>query len=175
MIGALLYLIGDFYKDWFAKTMPRHQILQLPIALLLGLLLGAVSYTYLKLTFIPRIAGLIFVMGSLAFWMLPLSVDLAVIYPLFNWVMIVNMLIAGVLWYYSLKNAALEVKVVFYALLTSMLIGIGLVLSNFDILLCSAFTIQQQNETGNYMIGIGVFILLFTYFTFLREAGKKRE
>lgn len=152
--------------------MPRHQLLQLPSALVIGLMMGEINYKPQLTISFPRISILLFLIGSLIFWMLPLSVDLSVIDPKMNWLMLLNMFLAGYLSLHALKNANLEIKVIFYATLTAKLIGVGLVLSSLDILLCSAFTIAQQNTTGNYLIGIGTFFLLVTFVTFFRETGK---
>lgn len=165
-------LVSFVYNDWFSQTMPRHQLLQLPFFLILGL----VVTRYFKLP-IPqsesvKISGIIFVMGSLIFWMLPLSIDLTVIYPWFNRLMHLHLFIAGILLFLSIHRASLPIKIVFYGMLTAMLIGSGIILNNFSILLCSAFNIPQQQETGNYLMAIGVFFLILTYLTFFIRVGK---
>lgn len=171
IVGVGLVSFG--YNDWFSQTMPRHQLFQLPFFLILGLVLTRYFNPSISKSDAVKISGIIFVMGSLVFWMLPLSIDLAVIHPWFNRLMHLNLFIAGILLFLSLHRASLPIKMVFYGMLTAMLIGTGIILSNFSILLCSAFDIPQQQETGNYLIAIGAVFLILTYLTFFIRVGKK--
>lgn len=164
--------VFGFFNDWFCETMPRHQLLQLPLALLMGGIVARNLGGHLEFSLANRIASLLFVTGNLVFWMLPLSVDLAVIYPWFNALMGFTMVLSGILWFIALNQAAVEVKTVFYVMLTAMSVAMGMILANFKILLCSAFTIRQQNLTGIYLLGVGGFFLIITYYTFFKASGK---
>lgn len=154
--------------------MPRHQIFQLGSAIIIGLLIGGANRLPKFPKYIPGVSSIIFFMGSLIFWMIPLSVDLSVVSPKLNYLRLINIIIAAFLIQQTMRNTSLEIKVIFYVALTSKLIGVGLVLSNLNILLCSTFTIGQQNTTGHYLIAIGVLSLFATYATFLKETKNKK-
>ena len=153
--------------------MPRHQLVQLPAIFLLGLILGS-YFTSVKIKETSwGLAVLIFIMSSLVFWMLPHSIDYAVINKTFNRVMHWNMLIAGFLLRVVLRNILFEIKILFLGMLSAMILATGIALRVFEILLCSSFDIYQQKETGMYLIIAGFILFIITFSTFLKASGEK--
>lgn len=175
----LLLILGSFFvisfllNDWFCETMPRHQLLQLPAMLALGIIGGVRFSNHSKVDVSWDIAILIFVFSSLAFWMIPRSVDSAVIHVLFNRLMHINMFVAGFLLIRTLRNTLFEIKTTFFWMLSAMTIATGMALKTFNVLLCSAFTIEQQKETGFYLIIIGLGLLVSTLFVFVKGLEKR--
>lgn len=176
IVAVLFFLLSFQFNEWLSLTMPRHQLLQLPGMFVLGILL---SYCFpdIKIKNISYgISGVIFIMASMIFWMLPRSVDLAVLHPSINRIMHVNMLIAGFLATAILKNTTLELKMFFLEMTVAMLLATGITLRAFDMLLCSSFTIEQQHETGLYLILIASALFVGTlvmFFRALNKGGKK--
>lgn len=119
------------------------------------------------------IAILIFIMSSFIFWMLPHSIDYAVISTSFNRIMHINMLAAGFILIPVFRHIIFEVKIIFLGMWAAMIIATGIALLAFNILLCSAFTIEQQKETGWWLIIIGVGLYAFTLFVFFRGLSEK--
>jgi len=155
--------------------MPRHQLIQLPSMILLGMV-TAVIFSQFSITDVYYgIAALIVVIASLIFWMLPHSIDYAVVNPWFNRIMHFNMFICGILIIASLRKMMLEVKIFFLGMCTAMMIASGISLRVFDILLCSSFDIAQQKETGTYLIGFGAFLFVLTGFIFFRTISENRN
>ncbi len=176
LIAALLFYVISFpMNSWFSLTMPRHQILQLPSMFIMGIMLGMIfsSINVKETSF--GISLLIVVMFTLIFWMIPLSIDLTIIYPWFNRVMHINMLVAGFLIPVVLRNIIFEVKIAFLLMVSAMLITTGASLRSFTILLCSSFTIEQQGETGLYLLIIGAVLFIVTLTVFFRGLAKSRE
>lgn len=175
LIVLLLFFVLSFpMNSWFSLTMSRHQILQLPAMLLLGILTGII---FSKINIDDTswgLAILILIMFSLIFWMIPRSVDLAVVHPYFNRVMHINMLLAGFFLIAVLRKIIFEIKVAFLGMLSAMLLAAGITLSSFDIQVCSSFNIQQQKDTGFYMIMIGIVVFVATLFTLFSGLGKAK-
>ncbi|MEO9023338.1 MAG: hypothetical protein ABI237_18830 [Ginsengibacter sp.] len=162
-------------NNWLSTTMPRHQIIQLPAMFGLGLIVG-IYFSHLNIKETSRgIAVLIFIMISFIFWMLPHSIDYAVINTTFNRVMHFNMLIAGFLLMLVLRNILFEIKILFLGMLSAMMLATGITLRAFNILLCSSFDIGQQKETGLYLIIIGFLLFVLTFVTFFKAAGEKNK
>lgn len=84
------------------------------------------------------------------------------------------MLAAGFLTVPALRNAILEIKIIFLGMTAAMITAAGGVLLVFDLLLCSAFTIEQQKQTGKLMILIGALLYIYAFFVFFRGIGKNR-
>lgn len=159
-------MLSVLFNEWLSATMPRHQLIQLPALFLLGIILGN-YFSSLKMNDTSLgIAALIFIMSSLIFWMLPHSIDYAVINKPFNRIMHWNMLFAGFLLRLVLRNMLFEIKILFLGMLSAMVLATGIALKVFDILLCSSFDIYQQKETGLYLIiaGFVLFIITFLFF-----------
>lgn len=180
IVVALVVLLSFVFlsfplNEWFTATMPRHQIIQLPAMFLLGIVLG-VNFSSLNIKKTSwGIAVLIFIMASFIFWMLPHSIDSAVINKTFNRVMHLNMLIAGFLLMPVLRNTLFEIKILFLGMLSAMILATGITLRAFDILLCSSFNIDEQKETGLYLIIIGFLLFTLTFITFFKASGEKKE
>lgn len=172
-VFVLAWVISFPMNEWFSATMPRHQLLQLPAMLLLGITAGLRSLKHITISFPWDIAILIFIMASLVFWMLPRSIDAAVIYPAFNRVMHLNMLAAGFLGITVIRQTIFEIKIAFMAMVSVMVFVAGITLITFNILLCSSFNIDQQKETGFRLIIAGIVFATGTLFTFFRSLGKK--
>jgi len=176
LIVLLLAALLSFpLNGWLSVSMPRHQLIQLPAMFLLGLALGA-NFSSLNIKDTSwGIAALIFILASFIFWILPHSIDYAVINPGFNRIMHLNMFIAGMLLFPVLRNILFEIKILFMGMLSAMMLATGITLRAFNILLCSSFNISQQKETGFYLIIIGFLLFILTFVTFFKAAGTKEN
>lgn len=167
-----LLLIGwvSFYANqWFSETMPRHQLIQLPAMVLLGMAGGWQVSRFSVRDIFVGVGLLIFVMASLIFWMLPLSIDVAVIYPLVNRIMHINMFLCGWMIVIVWRRSRFEIKILFSGMMASVLMATGIALQSFEILLCSSFNIAQQKETGFYLVGAGVLLFAYTLSVLFRK------
>ncbi|MCO5276571.1 MAG: hypothetical protein M9911_01155 [Saprospiraceae bacterium] len=173
LLGLIIafWILSYTYNDWLCETMPRHQLIQLPSMILIGLILGKIFGNKIKLELQWSISILIIAAFSVVFWMIPRSIDLAVIHADFNRLMHVDMIITGFFIQSILKNTIPEVKITFLGMISSMTIATGIALTAFNLLLCSSFTIEQQKETGKLLIIIGILLYFFTLITFFRESN----
>ena len=156
-------------NQWFSETMVRHQILQLPSMIALGLIWGF-NFKGLKVKDLSwGITLLIFCMASLIFWMIPRSIDMTIVYPSFNRLMHVNMFLFGLILVAVFRKIIFEVKIVFLLMVSGMLLSSGITLRIFKIVLCSSFTLEQQKETGTYLLLIGLALFIATISLFFRQ------
>lgn len=168
LVGILFYLLSFTFNEWLDSNMVFHQIIQLPSMIALGILL-AFAFPEIRIRDISwGISALIFVASSFIFWMLPHSIDDAVINNWFNRIMHLNMIICGILVVAVFREIIFEIKFYFLGMVSAMLIASGITLRVFDILLCSSFNIEQQNRTGGYLILLGSILVIFTLITFFR-------
>ena len=168
-IGILFYFLSFQWNEWLCSNMVLHQIVQLPAMIGLGIFL---AFAFPKIRIVPLhwgISILIFIASSIVFWMLPHSIDYAVIHNWFNRIMHINMLICGFLIIAVFRGILFEIKIYFLGMVSAMLIASGITLRVFDILLCSSFNIQQQNQTGAFLILLGTILVIYTLITFFRK------
>lgn len=173
---CILFIVVSFpMNEWFCETMPRHQLLQLPAMILLGMVSGKLLSEYFIRDASLGIAILIFTMSSLVFWMLPHSIDAAVINPWFNRLMHLDMYMSGFFTVVVLRGIAFEIKVAFLWMVSATILATGITLKSFDILLCSSYTILQQNETGFYLLLAGFVLLVITMIVFFHGLASRTK
>ena len=85
----------------------------------------------------------------------------------------INMFVAGFLIFLTLKHTLFEIRILFLGMVTAMMIATGITLLTYNLLLCSAFTIDQQKETGTQLIIIGLILFATTLFVFFRGLGRR--
>ncbi len=173
VICILFFVVSFPMNEWFCETMPRHQLLQLPAMFFLGMIAALLFSKYPAIDTSWGIAILILIMASFVFWMLPHSIDAAVINPWFNRVMHLNMVAAGFLIMMISGNIIFEIKIAFFWMVSAMVLAIGITLKSFNILLCSSFTIGQQSETGFYLLIAGFVLFLVTMFIFFHGLASR--
>lgn len=144
------------------SSMPFHMLFQIPMLILAGNLLKnkpkKVQYSLFEST-----AQWLWIYLSTTFWMLPISVDKALLYPAWDIFKLLSLLITGAV-----------IKVVFYSnhLLALFFIGsmammlffVGVYYQQTDTRLCNAYLIESQQVTGIGLIVIACFLLLFLFF-----------
>lgn len=164
---VMLSVIAFPLNEWLSKTMTRHQLIEIPVVLFLGVLTGKKVFAFNTKNNNIAVAFIIFVMASLIFWMLPKSVDLAAISPSFNKVMDIHIFVTGLMIASVLNDTIFEIKVFFLGMMAAMLMAVGVTLRVFDLLLCSSYSIQQQWETGLYMIILSVILFIYTTYVLI--------
>ncbi len=171
-IIGLHWAVSFPLNSWFSETMPRHQLLQLPAMLILGIVAGWQFSKRIRPGISGSISIFIVVMASLIFWMLPHSIDRSVISPAFNRLMHINIFGVGFFCIPAIRNLILELRVLFLGMIAAMFIAAGYTLTSYDTLLCSSFDIIQQQETGAKLIIIGASLFALNLFVFFRGLGR---
>ncbi|MCO5259783.1 MAG: hypothetical protein M9916_06535 [Crocinitomicaceae bacterium] len=168
------YFFSFYLNDWLSATMQRHQLIQLPVMILIGAVMAS-RFPKLAIEDLSwSITTFIFVMSSLTFWMIPRSVDYTVIYAKFNRLMHLNMLLVGVSLVAIFRAILSEVRIYFMGMISAMLMVSGVTLKVFKIQLCSSFTIEMQHETGTYMMLFSAGMFLLTVITFFRSPRDRK-
>ncbi len=111
------------------------------------------------------VSGLIFFLGTLLFWMIPRSVDLAVLDNRADYLMQANLFIAGYWLGQSLRRMPFVLKTAAGIYGLAMFYSMSHVYENYGSLLCAAYDLEMQKETGRRLFFI--FPLLFLLFLIL--------
>ncbi len=85
----------------------------------------------------------------------------------------INLFAVGFFWLPAMRDLILELKILFLGMIAAMLIAAGYTLISYDTLLCSAFDIIQQQETGGKLIIIGVSLFALNLVVFFRGLGRE--
>ncbi len=140
---------------WFSATMPRHQLLQVPAMLLLGVLaIRSARRRGLQLpdTHYWDPALLVLAVGAMLFWMIPRSLDIASTNAVADQLLHVSWFLIGAIAANSLPRVSLIVGVALAIHALAMLIMLGVVYQRYPGLICTAYTMEQQRYTGRILL-----------------------
>lgn len=140
--------------QWFSATMPRHQLIQLPVLLVLG----AVAARRGRASASGGHPGdwgpalLTLAVGTVMFWMVPRSVDLAASNALADQLQHLSMFLAGAGFSRTLPPLSVVTRMALGIHGVAMLVAQGLVYTLYPGLICTAYTLQQQHSTGRILL-----------------------
>ncbi len=163
-LGAF-YLVAFQFDPWFDAALYRHIAGQFPLLILLGFFAGyfwlqdILGSDYLSVHF----SVILFFIGSLTFWMLPVSIDSAAINNTVDTLLSINLWLSGLLLGSQFKNMQPEIKMAFLFFISTMIFITGAVLIQLNLLLCGAYTISQQKILGAYLFRGGVLMLILSF------------
>lgn len=156
--AALVVLLASPLADPFlTRTQPRFLLLHFAVWVALGYLAGrhlrsrpgdrlyTASWNPLGLT------GLVFFIGSLAFWMIPRSVDAAALSPGVDQLFHASLLAAGFALAWSMPAMPFVLRAALGIYGVSMIFSLGAVYTHSTTLLCGTFTLAEQRQTGQYL------------------------
>ncbi len=169
---AVVATVSPPVDSFLDGSMSRHMLLQMPLLAVLGYAAGSIwPMPRFRLSSLG-LAAVFFAMGSLGFWMLPRSLDTAVTVAWVDQAMHLNMLAAGWSLVIGLPRLHFHTKMVFGVYGLAMALTAGVVYVSAVVPVCSAYSIQHQNEAGALLLWIGgaLFIVLLGRGAYLLSA-----
>lgn len=167
---AALALVAPPLNHFLAASMARHVLVQMPALVVLGFLLGRrIRGTRLSAADPAGLAGLLCLVGAIAFWLLPRSLDLAVQSDLADQLMHLSLLGSGALFASGSRRLPFAVRGTAAILGVSMLFALGAFYSRSFVLVCSAYTLEIQQSAGRAMIGAGIVAFFLVLIALVRE------
>jgi hypothetical protein len=102
------------------------------------------------------LSGFIAALGILAYWMLPLAIDRAIVLPAHDALKIASLIACGALLAHSAARAPAAVQLFFVGTAASMTIWLGLYFTNTERRLCNAYSLQSQVDAGWGLVALAV-------------------
>jgi hypothetical protein len=137
-------------------------LFQIPMLILAGNLLKNkpknVQYSLCEST-----AQWLWIYLSATFWMLPISVDKALLYPAWDIFKLLSLLITGAVIKVVFHSNRL-LALFFIGSMAMMLFFVGFYYQQTDTRLCNAYLIESQQVAGIGLIVIACLLLLFLFF-----------
>ncbi len=140
------------------KSMVGKAFVQTFSLIALGILLGRAWESFKFRDNSERISGLILFSFLYLFWSIPRSVDLSEIYWWMDQLYHLSMFVGGFFLYKGLENLNNVVRGVYGLLFSSMLVSSAMVYRWKREILCSTYTLQDQNLYGNVLLPFGILI-----------------
>ena len=158
-----------FANSLIQSSMAFHMLVQLPMLVLAGYLIaqiGLINKIYhhsLSSSLSVTLAQWLFIYLASVFWMLPISLDQALIAPEWAIFKIVSLVTTGILLQKVFKSHRL-LALFFIGSMAMMLFFVGYYYQDTDIRLCNAYLIESQQLTGTGLMAAASLLLLFLFY-----------
>lgn len=148
------------------QSMAWHMVFQMPLLVLAG----ALAYLALPPRFgTHRLAklsqfnhfGLTGFMAAqviIAYWMLPMAIDRAVVQPPFDAIKLATLFTSGMLLADAFKRAPSVLQLFFMGYWVSMMCWLGIYFATTELRLCNAYSLQSQVATGWGLLVLGLLL-----------------
>jgi hypothetical protein len=146
-------------QPWLEQRMVTHMVLELPLLFAIGWWSTASARDeprWLRSLNAGGLSGLTMAMAISALWMLPLSLDAAVLRPAVGWLKVVSVLLAGWLTHISLRNARPAIQAFFILNWAWMTGAAGALYQQAPERLCSTYLFGDQAWAGRGLVALAV-------------------
>lgn len=164
-IGLALCLLGSALsvppgRSLIEQSMAWHMVVQMPILFAGGWFLMGSARDLSKRS--PRswnqfgLTGFIAAQFIITYWMLPISIDRAVIMPQVDALKLLSLMASGALIQTSVSRSPVVLQLFFVGYIVSMLISTGVFLATTERRLCNAYSMESQLSAGYGVITLSV-------------------
>jgi len=145
------------------QSMAWHMVFQMPLLVLAGALAaGAWPQRFMlnQLTAFNHfgLTGFMAAQAIIAYWMLPLAIDRAVVSPSFDAIKILSLLTCGTLLFSAFKRAPGALQLFFMGYWVSMMCWLGIYFATTDLRLCNAYSLESQVSAGYGLLALGLLL-----------------
>ncbi len=139
------------------QSMTWHMVIQAPLLVLGGWLsMSAVAHTRAAGSLASwnryGLSGFFAAQAIVAYWMLPLAIDRAVVLPHADLLKVVTLFACGLLMRHSFARAPIVLQLFFVGYTVPMTMWLGVYFSITESRLCSAYSLQSQADAGRAMV-----------------------
>ena len=143
------------------SSMAFHMLIQIPMLILAGYVLKKISST-IDHSLAESLAQWLWIYLSGLFWMLPISLDKALIYPIWDIFKVITLLITGAILKVVFQSHRV-LALFFIGSTAMMLFFVGFYYQGTNVRLCNAYLIESQHEAGSGLIMAASLLLGFLF------------
>ena len=165
IVGAFFFLAVALsvwpFRALIINDMYWHMDIQIPLLITVGVLLRLPKKQHFYKLARFNLYGLTSFIASqfiLAFWMLPISLDRAIIHWQYDLVKLSSLIICGFLIRLSFCRSTLVIETFFVGYFLSMMIWVGQYYLNSDERLCNVYSQDSQKLAGSWLILYGLLL-----------------
>lgn len=162
------------FRIYLEQSMFVQMVIQLPILFIGGALLSETKqmkqfFSMIKVVNVYGLTSWMIAQLILVYWMLPISIDRAVVIPWVDALKVVSMIFAGVCVGQGLQKAPLAIQLFFIGYFTAMMIWLGLYFATTELRLCNVYSLSSQHLTGYGLIVISGILLAWWSWRVLKD------
>ena len=117
------------------------------------------------------LTGLSAALVILAYWMLPLAIDRAVVLPQVDSLKVASLFAGGFMLRHSFERAPAVLQLFFVGYTASMMAWLGVYFATTDSRLCSVYSLQSQADAGRGLVALALACGIAWAITGLRRIG----
>ena len=162
LLGTALLLVIILSRTWLQSTMYLHMLLQLPLLLTVGILLGW-HQPWLRSIWRPLrycdehyLSSCLYLLITSAYWMIPNALEHAVTNSTYNTFKFITLILAGMLLPGMLRHANHILHIFLVGNLTAMTAFAGLLYQDATQRLCNSYLLDDQIVTGTGLLGYAI-------------------
>jgi len=178
--AGILFLSAVFLSLWPLRTviiadMFWHMNIQIPLLITAGLFSKIPALAFFQNLSRFNTYGLNSFIASqviLAFWMLPISIDRAIVHWEYDFAKIISLIVCGWLIQISFKKTTTVIEVFFVGYFLAMLLWVGFYYIQSDVRLCNVYSQKSQQYAGG---GLVVFAVVLSLIWIISKLNKKKD
>jgi hypothetical protein len=150
-------------RQLIETSMVWHMAIQMPLLLLIGWLC-ATRYSGLSRirwwnTYNQQgLTGMLLASFVLAYWMLPIAIDQALVRYSSDLIKIISLIVCGAILRDFFYRAHRVIQLFFLGYTLSMLAWLGIYFTSTDLRLCNAYSLESQAQAGRALLGLAIFL-----------------
>jgi hypothetical protein len=176
--AGILFFSAVFLSLWplraaIIENMFWHMNIQIPLLIAAGLISKIPASVFFQNLSRFNAYGLNSFIASqviLAFWMLPISIDRAIIHWEYDLAKIISLIACGWLIQVSFKRTTVVIEVFFVGYFLAMMLWVGFYYIQSDVRLCNVYTQDSQQYAGG---GLMVFAVALSFIWIISKLYKK--
>jgi hypothetical protein len=143
------------------QSMAWHMVFQMPLLVAAGAPVArAVSTPVIPAKWADfnlfGLTGFMAAQGVIAYWMLPLAIDRAVVNPWFDVLKLLTLFVSGAVLRDAFQRAPMALQLFFIGYWVSMMCWLGIYFVTTDLRLCNAYSLESQIDTGWGLLALGL-------------------
>ena len=181
ILGLLFLAIGlsvPPFRFLIEQSMFVQMVIQMPLLFVAGAFLNSLAIAK-KITNtwgywnVFGLTGFMLAQNILVYWMLPISIDRAVVMPLVDVAKVMTMILAGFFVGDALKKSPAALQLFFIGYFVAMMIWLGMYFIYTDSRLCNAYSLNSQYWTGYGLCAISVMVAAYWSYRVVLKNEKK--
>lgn len=153
-------------RSLIEQSMAWHMVVQMPLLVLAGwLIMQKKINSAMALRLVPwnryGLTGFIGAQIVIAYWMLPLAIDKAVVELQSDLLKLITLFMCGAMLRHSAERAPLTLQLFFVGNIVAMMSWLGIYFATTNLRLCNAYSYESQLLTGWGLIAIAVMLGLY--------------
>ena len=147
-------------RSLIEQSMTWHMVVQMPILFASGWFLMSGGWDTQKTSLGHwnqfGLTGFIAAQFIITYWMLPISIDRAVVMPPVDVFKLLSLMVSGALIKTSISRSPAVLQLFFVGYIVSMLITTGVYLATTERRLCNAYSMESQLSAGYGVVALGI-------------------